>query len=109
MGLEDVKNVVKRAVTQSTKDNTQKCKTKPLKCLRQIVLDGVIIVSLYSLLTRVVDNVMPNLDDMVGFLAIWTALMFLLKNLDIDNTDQFYRVAFFGIASKVFGILTVGS
>lgn len=109
MALENVKKVLKNAVTQSTKDNTQNCKTKPLKCLRQIVFDGVIIVSLYSLLTRVIDNVVPNIDDMIGFLAIWTAVMFLLKNLDIDNADQFYRVAFFSIATKVFGILTVGS
>ena len=109
MGLEDVRKVVKNAVTQSTKENTQGCKQKPLKCLRQIVLDGLIIVGLYSLLTRIIDNVTPNIDDMVGFLAIWTAIMFLLKNLDIDNADQFYRVAFFSIATKVFGILTVGS
>jgi hypothetical protein len=108
MVLEEVEKVVKNTVIQSTKENTQDCKKKPLKCLRQIVFDGLIIVVLYSLLTRVVDKVMPNIDDMIGFLAIWTGVMFLLKNLDIDNAEQFYRVAFFSIATKVFGILTVG-
>jgi hypothetical protein len=109
MVFEEVKKVVGNAVTQSTKENTQQCKKKPMKCLRQIVFDGIVIVVLYSLLTRVVDSVTPNIDDILGFLAMWTSIMFLLKNLDIDNADQFYRVAFFSIASKVFGILTVGA
>ena len=109
MVLEEVKKAVKNAVTQSTKENTTNCKKKPLKCLRQILFDGVIIVGLYSLLTRVVDGVTPNVDDMIGFLAMWTSIMFLLKNLDIDNAEQFYRVAFFSIATKVFGILTVAA
>lgn len=107
--MDGVAGVIKRAITQSTQNNTQKCKTKPLKCLRQIVFDGIVVVTLYSLLTRVVDHQVPNIDDMLGFLAMWTAVMFLLKNLDIDQADQFYRVAFFSIASKVFGILTVGA
>lgn len=102
-----VPKVVKDAVGKSTKKNTEGCRDKPAKCLRQILLDGVIIIGLYSLLTHIVDGVAPDFDKMAGFLALWTSIMFLLKSLDLEQSDQFARVAFWTIATKVFGILTV--
>lgn len=108
MVLSEIKKAIKETVTNSTRDNTVKCKEKPSECLRQIMLDGFVIIGLYSLLTNIVDGESPDLDKIVGFLALWTAIMFLLKSLDIEQSDQFSRVAFWTIASKVFGILTVG-
>ena len=54
-----------------------------------------------------IDGVVPDIDRIVGFLAIWTCIMFLLKALDVEQSDQFARVAFWTIATKVFGLLTV--
>ena len=107
MALDDVSKLVKDTVTNSTKENTVKCKEKPMDCLRQIILDGVIICVLYSILTHMIDGVPPDIDRIFGFLAVWTAIMFLLKALDVEQSDQFARVAFWTIATKVFGILTV--
>lgn len=107
MVLEDVTKMVKDAIMKSSKDNTQKCKEKPVACLRQILLDGAVICILYSILTHMIDGVVPDIDRIVGFLAIWTCIMFLLKALDVEQSDQFARVAFWTIATKVFGLLTV--
>lgn len=102
-----VPKAVKDAVTNSTKKNTEGCRDKPAECLRQILLDGVVIIGLYSFLTHIVDGVAPDFDKMAGFLALWTSIMFLLKSMDLEQSDQFSRVAFWTIANKVFGLLTV--
>lgn len=109
MILEDISKAVKNAISGSTKENTQNCKQRPLRCLRQIVLDGVMVCILYSILAHMVDGVVPNFDKIFLFLALWTAIMFLLKSLDVEQSDQFSRVAFWTIATKVFGILTVAN
>lgn len=105
--LGDIQKTVKDAISKSTKKNTEGCREKPGQCLRQIILDGIIIVALYSILTHAIDGVTPDLDKMLGFLSVWTAIIFLLKSLDVDQSDQFARVAFWTIATKIFGILTV--
>lgn len=105
--LTDIRKTVKDAISNSTKKNTESCRERPARCLRQIILDGVVIIVLYSLLTHAIDGAAPDIDRMLGFLSLWTAIMFLLKSLDVDQSDQFARVAFWTIATKVFGILTV--
>lgn len=107
MVLDDLSKIVRETVMKSTKENTQKCKEKPVECLRQILLDGIVICILYSILTHMIDGVVPDIDRIFGFLAVWTCIMFLLKALDVEQSDQFARVAFWTIATKVFGILTV--
>lgn len=98
-GIQDI-------ITSSSKKYTEDCRSHPEKCLRQVVIDALVIIGLFAFLTSFVDHQTPSVDQIITFLTVWTPILFLLKTMDLENTEQFGRVAMWTLATKVFTILT---
>jgi hypothetical protein len=103
--LEALSNMIQN----SSKKHVDRCKRNPSRCLRQVVLEAVVVVGLFAMMTYIMDQQCPTLDQTATFLSIWIPVIFVLKLLDVENTEQFGRVAMWTVASKLFAILTAGA
>ena len=94
-----------RIIKESTEDRTEHCKEDPVGCLKQVVLDGVVFIVMFSILSIVADRKVPDADSLVTFFSVWVPLLFVLKLMDLEYAQQFARVAGWLMAQKLFGIM----
>jgi hypothetical protein len=97
---------ITHAVNTSTVDNTVDCKSHPLRCLRQITIDGVVFAALYVALSYIVDKQMPTVNGILGFVSIWIPVAFVLKVMKLEYADQLARVIGFQLGTKLFMLMS---
>lgn len=88
-------------------DNDTNCKDDPGKCLRQVIVDGIVFAALYAALTQLVDKQWPSPDGIVGFVAIWVPIAFIVKVMHLEYADQLARVIGFQLGTKLFSIMSM--
>lgn len=93
-------------IHSSTDENTAKCKTDPGMCLWQCVIDATIFATLFSAASLVIDHRKPDLDSIFVFLSLWIPVLYLLKSMDLEYSDQLARVAGWSLAQKMFSALS---
>ena len=81
------------------------CRTNPRACFMQLMTDGVALVAAFSLLVYVLDGALPPVGRVLNFYALYVAITFSLKWLDVEFQDQIPRVAGFQIGNKIFTAL----
>lgn len=91
---------------QSTEQSLKECQKQPTRCFRQLLLDGLVIISSYSLLLYLVDGRVVDVRRAVTFYALFLVLAFAFRWLDVDFQEQLTRVAGFQIGTKLFAALT---
>lgn len=89
----------------STEQNLKDCKNNKQKCLTQLLLDGAVIVSSYALLLWLVDDKWMGAARAAKFYALFLALAYLFRYLDVDFQETLTRVAGIQIGTKLFGVL----
>ena len=90
---------------ESTEAHLKQCKEHPRKCFRQLMVDGLVIVASYGLLTYLLDGKALNPRRTLAFYALFLALAYAFRYLDVDFQEQLTRVAGFQIGTKLFGAL----
>jgi hypothetical protein len=98
MPLETIKNSTEQAVKE--------CKKDPKKCVRQLLLDGVVIVASYGLLLYLVEGRTLAWTNIARFYAVFLVIAFVFRYLDLDFQEQLTRVAGFQVGTKLFMLLT---
>ena len=88
-----------------SQNNTRDCRKSPSRCLAQLTLDSALIAVLFTGLAWFLDTRVPTLDQGISFVAIFTAIGFLLKYLQVEYEEQLGRAAGFTLANKVLGLL----
>lgn len=94
------------AFRQSTEQSLKECRKQPAKCLRQLAVDGLIIVLSYALLLYLVDGKVVQWRRVGLFYALFMLLAFVFHALDVDYQEQLTRVAGFQLGTKLFLALT---
>lgn len=91
---------------KSTQQWLKGCKDRPTKCFRQLLVDGAVIISSFSVLSYLVDGTVVQWDRALKFYALFLAVAFVFRYLDVDFQENLTRVAGFQIGSKLFATLT---
>lgn len=94
------------AFRQSTEQTLKECRKHPAKCLRQLAVDGFIIVASYAVLLYAVDGKAVQWRRVATFYALFMMLAFVFHSLDVDYQEQLTRVAGFQLGTKLFAALT---
>ena len=98
----------------STKDDTSftpdmanfmGCSDHSLRCVKQTVFDGTMAVSLFAIMSYVVDRKIIPFDKIMLFALFWVPIVFISKYYKMESSEQFARVAFWSVANKTFEIL----
>jgi hypothetical protein len=88
--------------TNSTEQTLKECDRHPGKCLRQLLVDGAMIVIAYMVLLYAVDGQALGWRKAGKFYALFLGLAFVFRLLDLDYQDQLTRAAGFQLGSKLF-------
>lgn len=91
----------------SSDDNTKDCRKNPMACFRQVVIDGMVIVVMFTFLSWHINHELPAPTSLIDFMTVWTPMLFVLKAMDLEYSDQLARVAGWTLGTKVFNILTI--
>jgi hypothetical protein len=83
----------------------KKCTKSPAKTLRKSLVQGLLVVLLFTFIRVTIDDAVPNLKSVGLFLAVWTPIVFAMNALDMEFADQTMRVATWLLASRVFNVL----
>lgn len=94
------------SLRESTEGNLKQCKEHPRKCFRQLLVDGLLIVASYGLLTYLLDGKALDPRRALAFYVLFLALALAFRYMDVDFQEQLTRVAGFQIGTKLFGALT---
>lgn len=94
------------AFRQSTEQSLKECRQHPGRCLRQLLVDGLVIVASYALLLYLVDGKLVDLRRVATFYALFLLLAYAFRALDVDFQEQLTRVAGFQLGTKLFAALT---
>lgn len=92
-------------IEKSTDDNTRNCKQDPTRCLWQCCVDAFIFISLFTALSFTIDHRKPDIDSVFVFASIWVPILFLLKAMDLEYSDQLARTAGWSLGQKMFSVL----
>ena len=97
-------------VTRNTEINqtTSWCRTKPLKCARQIITEGIIITAAYLALLFFAKGFLPKWHAIGTFMAAFLVLSFMFRYLSDDLGDKVSMAAVMAIGSKLFSIMAPG-
>ena len=90
---------------KSSENNTKCCKKDKLQCLKQVVIDGLVFVAIFAMLTHMVDNRDVDPTSLMKFFGLYVPTVFALRILDLEYADQFARVAGWSLAAKLFGVM----
>lgn len=92
---------------QSTEKSLRECKADPRKCFRQLLLDGLVIISSFGLLLYLTEG--KTLDPLKAakFYGLFLVLAYIFRYLDVDFQEQLTRVAGFQIGHKLFSLMTL--
>lgn len=88
-----------------TKENFLGCSDHSLRCAQQTLFDGTVAVSLFALMSFVVDGKIIEPRKIFQFAVFWVPIVFLSKYYKMESSEQFARVAFWSVANKTFEIL----
>lgn len=83
----------------------KKCSRNPLKTLRKAAIEGLVVVAMFTFISLTIDDTTPRLESIALFMAVWTPIVFAMKALDMEFSDQAMRVATWMLASRVFNVL----
>lgn len=100
-----IENTIGKLIEQSTEDNTANCKKDPSKCLWQCVVDAMVFITIFSALSFTIDHRKPNIDSVFVFLSIWVPVLFLLKAMDLEYSEQLSRTIGWSLGQKMFSVL----
>jgi hypothetical protein len=93
-------------VRTSTEQHLRQCKDHADKCARQLALDGLVIIASYALLLYLLEGEVVPWRRAATFYALFVALAFVFRWLDLGLYEQLTRVAGFQIGTKLFAALT---
>lgn len=95
---------INTAAKGSTKMTYDKCKEDRTRCLLQVIIDGIALVSMYMLAIYVIDGTVITMkylkNQAAKYMLIYTVCSFVLRYLDVDYEDALSRGAAVVIAAK---------
>lgn len=106
MGFGDLLDSLTQPFRESTKESLERCKKDPRKCVRQLFVDGLVIVLGYAFLVYVVEGKVVSPRRALKFYALFIFVAFVLRYLNVDFQDQLTRVAGFQLGTKLFAAMT---
>lgn len=90
---------------KSTEQHLKQCADQPGKCARQLAIDGAVIVMSYAMLLYLLDGKIVEWRRALTFYALFLALAYAFRWLDVDFQEQLTRVAGFQLGTKLFAAL----
>lgn len=81
------------------------CRQDPRKCLAQLMMDGLVIICAYAMLTHFIEGKTLDAEKTITFYTLFVGLSFSLKWMDVEFGDQLARVVGFQLGTKLFGAL----
>lgn len=85
------------------------CREHPLSCLREMVLDGAVIVIAYALLAYTIEGKSVDGCRAVLFLSLYVGLSFGLRYMNLEFGEQLSRVVGFQLGNKLFTCLAASA
>lgn len=93
---------------EDKKDKKHKlCPVHPHICLRQLLVEALLAVLLYTAIALYVDQEAPTLENCCIWIAGYVAIGVILQGFEVSYQSQVERVVGFAIASKLWSIMSV--
>lgn len=83
------------------------CPVHPHICLRQLLVEALLAVLLYTAIALYVDQDGPSLENCAIWVVGYVAIGVILQGFDVSYQSQVERVVGFAIASKLWSIMSV--
>lgn len=104
MAIGDVLSKIDVTARQSSKATYSQCKTDPRACMRQVLVDCILLVAMFMVGLYVIDGVAPTLEylqqHVLKYTVVFALCSFAMRYLDVDYGDALSRGAAVVIAAK---------